>query len=368
MKFIILSGFIFLGTFGCSKQGGDSSPISSVVSGSLQYGEEAFIAVVGTPVTFSPASKDESVSNCIVTGDEPLPSGLQLNQETCAVSGTPLLETEEITISIQYSSGSGNKTASLKVIVNFCPANYVHVPNGESSFCIAKYEMRNEDGVAVSKPESTPWVSISQNQAKTECDELGEKYGLITNEQWIVTAHNIELQDQNWTSGTAYQGKLISGHSDNSPTATLCDSLIENVGPSSCSALDDASPTQKRIFTLSTGETIWDFGGNAQEWVDYYVTPADKASPSTAWQEFSAITPNEVMTEDVWLPNDLDINHTTSNIGRYLAGPATSGGAARRGGTSYVPDSAGIYTLDLTQTASTPFSGNTGFRCVYNPN
>lgn len=125
--------------------------------------------------------------------------------------------------------------------VNNCPANYVPVPSsvasavGLSELCVAKYEMKaalndgtdvldgNNNGVALdpslhiaeSRASGTPWGRISSANARSECQNLGDKYHLITLEQWNAIARNIESVGSNWTGGSVGKGMLFRGHSDN---------------------------------------------------------------------------------------------------------------------------------------------------------
>lgn len=66
----------------------------------------------------------------------------------------------------------------------------------------------NASMVAESRSSWTPWVSITQPQAITECNSLWAWYHLITNNEWMTIARNIEANSQNWANWTV--GSLVS--------------------------------------------------------------------------------------------------------------------------------------------------------------
>lgn len=47
-----------------------------------------------------------------------------------------------------------------------------------------------------------PIVDITQAAAIDACKSMGEGYHLITNNEWMTIARNIEATSQNWSSGT----------------------------------------------------------------------------------------------------------------------------------------------------------------------
>ena len=88
---------------------------------------------------------------------------------------------------------------------------------GTSDFCVMKYEAKNVWVDQTSNASDTPWVSINQDDAKTECLSIGAK--LISNDQWMTIATNIANQATNWENGSVGSGALNRGHSDNSPSS-----------------------------------------------------------------------------------------------------------------------------------------------------
>ncbi len=157
-------------------------------------------------------------------------------------------------------------------IVLNCPAGYVQVPAlagyTTTDFCVAKYEMKNNSG-AQSEAAGSPWVSVDRPTAISACTALGAGYDMISNAQWQTIARNIADTAGNWSTGTAYDGELSRGHSDNSPASALVANIDDAQGcdgtGQTCSNV--VWDNQRRTHTLSNGQVVWDIGGNVWEWV-----------------------------------------------------------------------------------------------------
>lgn len=300
-------------------------------------------------------------------------------------------------------------TATVAYVRNQCPANYIPVPHDvnvgtSQDFCVAKYEMKNVSSVATSQASGNPWVSITQVNSRSTCSALNalngvvNKYALISNEEWMTIARNIEQVHENWSpiSGiqTAGLGVLARGHSDNSPSNSLAASTdndpYSGTGNSSADAAN-AGWEQKRTLKLSNDEVIWDLAGNVYEWVDWNVTPAKKAyrtgnptpwSPTATWRQWNTVdtligeNPDDEMPPEKWaslfvrdvngspVPSPLD---GSSGIGAYYPGVNNdASGAARRGAAWSSGTAAGAFALYLNS-GSGNSSTNVGFRCVFRP-
>jgi len=130
-----------------------------------------------------------------------------------------------------------------------CPRGFIYVPEnlnytnlGVNEFCVSKYEMKavsSFDGAlfiegngggtlctfslaplitnADSRPDGTPWVCLTRDQARNECQEIGPNFDLISDLQWMVIARNIEEKDQNWDGENSADpnGMLAKGLTDN---------------------------------------------------------------------------------------------------------------------------------------------------------
>ena len=113
---------------------------------------------------------------------------------------------------------------------------------------------------------------ITQDEAKTECSDLGLGYALITNDQWMTVANNIAAVADNWDGGTVGTSSINVGHNDNSPDAAL--SAGDTLDPcADTGEICDFSTwnLQRRTHKLSNGEFIWDMSGNLWEWIDYVI-------------------------------------------------------------------------------------------------
>jgi hypothetical protein len=314
---------------------------------------------------------------------------------------------------IDFVSAQGGQVLS-------CPDNYIPVPGnstlGTSDFCVMKWEAKayknagadqgfNADALEgcsagcgvgnwaplyhpdtnttgyrpVSSATAKPWRRIDQVQARIACSNLGTGYALISNNEWMTIAHNIYETDSNWSNASVGDGFLNRGHSEDDPVGTPCDGQIENV-QTDCSTLDPNAATtswnKKRTHTLSNGEVIWDISGNVWDWVDWNITPLEKAyassveaSPSATWREWSIVDTNinngDEMETSTWQPPNVGAN-SIMGIGQYYAGDNSSGGAARRGAGWSGGVNAGAFAL-LLNVASTSTLGSTGFRCVFRP-
>jgi hypothetical protein len=206
---------------------------------------------------------------------------------------------------------NGNETAP--------PANFVLVPANpklgiNEPFYVSKYEMKikgKPDGnqkydqsfVAESRASGTPWIGLTMEQAKAECEALGEGYTLITNAEWITIAHDIEKVAKNWSDNTTHEtgqtsAKLNIGHvcrygprgnggridkgKDNGAyygEGMLEASTDDKDGCFGFKAIDAgkwgkvAKPElnangwnlYRRTFYLTNGNVLWDFGGKCLE-------------------------------------------------------------------------------------------------------
>lgn len=242
-----------------------------------------------------------------------------------------------------------------------------------TDFCVAQYEMRN-DGVGnpQSVASSLPWGNLTMDESNTACGTLGAGYSLISNEEWMTVARDIEATASNWSQGEVGQGFLNRGHS-NDTLPGPCDSLVENLG-ADCTTPGTAHQ-YKRTHTLSNGSIIWDLAGNVSEWVNWKVLPSEKAYisselvPVNGWRQISLVDTNisslDKMKPESWRPLITSLSET-QNIGNYYSGAGAFEAAAVRGGRWENHVNGGIYSLDLDYDLVDRYSG-IGFRCVYKP-
>ena len=194
-----------------------------------------------------------------------------------------------------------------ETIPDDCPPYWVRVPGNTlyhtRTFCVMQYEAKikgqdngNQTYNASYEPESrisgTPWVNITQPNAKSECESIGAH--LITEDEWLTIARNIELQPANWSSGQIGSGQIPRGNSD-------------GIG----AAMDGTDPLygtiNQRTLTLSNGATIWDIAGNVWEWTDATILGKDQpkgvANPSGfLWSEYSSLYSYGTISPERLLP------------------------------------------------------------------
>ncbi len=338
-----------------------------------------YTAMSVTPTTLN--NNGTAITSCAIA--PALPAGITINASTCIISGTPTeaLANTEFTITITNSKGSTNTTASLEVI-NPCPLHYVLVPArvGLGAFCVAQYEMKCEGAncgascnntcdvtagrSAVSKPETTPWVNISQIKAKQACEAIGAGFDLISNPEWMAIAHEIENTASNWSGGSVGNGYINRGNSDSdSACAATAGEYTTGIG---CST---AAPTHihKRTHTLSNSQLIWDFAGNIHDWVDWSLGGGLTTGPTICaegWTQFPLVTCGALSIADYMPENPQGIiaNNYNSNygLGQFYG---VGGGGVRRGGAWNYGSYTGLFTLDLYSAPGDSYI-HVGFRCV----
>jgi len=239
-----------------------------------------------------------------------------------------------------------------------CPSNWVKVPGNTlyntRTFCVMQYEAKN-DGTnkPVSQANGTPWVNISQIDAKAKCQSIGAH--LVTEDEWLTIVRNIELQPTNWSSGQIGSGYIPRGNSDSS------------------AAMDGTDPltgANQRTLTLSNGAIIWDIAGNVWEWTDATILGRDQpkcvANPTGfGWCEYSGLVSYGALSPERLLPLNSSWN-TTQGYGRIYSSGAPNNPNTfvfLRGGYGYNGTSAGVLALCLDSGTSNPNSG-IGFRCA----
>jgi len=231
-----------------------------------------------------------------------------------------------------------------------CPTDWIDSGYG---FCVMKYEAKNVGGVATSQPASTPWVSISQTDAITACNALGNGAHLITNAEWTLLARSAESVSSNWNGTVMYRG-----HSDGTPANSLASD-----GTDPYYGTGQSSPSeQRRTLTLVNGQIIWDLAGNAWEWNNFTCQIGSGNGywyNSGAWIEWNDSNLSDY-EKGIAGPSG---NYTSANgVGRYY-GCTANGNVMLRGGDWSNGTLAGSFTLALN---NSPASSGTsvGFRCA----
>ena len=262
------------------------------------------------------------------------------------------------------------------------PGNPAH---GTNDFCVMKYEAKcslanGQNCTASMSTESptstaasTPWVSIDQQDSKTECASLGKGYHLLTNEEWMTIATNAAAQAENWDGGNVGVNDMARGHSDSDP-GNACIADIDDANAyvgASCTIGASGTFNQRRTHILSNGEVIWDLAGNVWEWTSFFNDSdkpydADDSGPVGNWKEYPLIDTFGPTMSQTDLISQAAIDNgwnSSSSIGQYLAAANGSGGALVRGGTYWDDALAGVFAAMLNQ-APTNTNPRIGFRCA----
>ena len=283
---------------------------------------------------------------------------------------------DSILITADHSSSEGVQApqASATVISSFpCPDNFVAVPPLEGytsqTFCVAKYEMKNDgNNKAVSQAAGSPYVRISRDNSIRKCEEIGEDYDLITNNEWQTMIRNMELVGKNWQGGVVgSSGGINAGHTDSNPSRVIPASSDDNEACAEKTPSCDRNTWRagKRTHTLSNGEAVWDVSGNVNEWVK------DESDESTQTEENSFVyiirmARRYPVVKDRFGPSG-DYN-TSSPFGFFMGTVLLKHnlGTYFRGGAWGDYWRAGLFATSTTMRANDR-NDSIGFRCVYRP-
>ena len=263
-----------------------------------------------------------------------------------------------------------------------CPdESYVPVDGnpslGTDSFCVMKTEARQgANNIPVAQYAELPWTTIPPQQCKTACQNIPIEHGscdLISNAQWMTIARDIETNPANWSGGAVGNGTLNRGL--NSVSTNSCGSGITIADPTDPYAPEENTWANKRTFSLSNGEEIWDFAGNVNEYVDWEsggdtVHPGPNTCPHVLPpQEYYEVDCPELSPNDFWPANPAGIEEysfKTYGLGSFMGTTDSRRiyrGYALRGGKCNDLIYGGIYSLNLVGEADHTVS-ETGFRCV----
>ena len=301
----------------------------------------------------------------------------------------------------QSPSGNQYPYTTEFVVQTTCPNDYVRVPKNPTvgandDFCIAKYAMGNDgSGNAVSSltaAGANPWTNLTRDEAVTACQALGAGYDLMQNVEWEATARDIEnayTNSQgylNWYVGTQASYSFINmgnmGMDGNyycntsscpAPSGsypyTTYSGLPPDLDSNPCSGIsahpDCADNTTddwayKRTWSLSNGGVIWDFAGNAAQWLKDNVTVVqgvDDYVSNSPWNEG---------LQNVWGPAN---TYSGMNSSDYFGGLgqqviSVAAGTVCRGGNWGSGYNAGIYRADSYYDTSN-YLTLIGFRCAW---
>ena len=247
-----------------------------------------------------------------------------------------IIDTDRFSIFLLLSDGSyltfkdvSNRNISSSP--SECPTGFVPVPGNylygtQNGFCVAQFEMKvdqNNDGIGdsntfcnsdyntwknnvegcsydtgtrhlVSSAAGYPLTSISQIDSITACESIGGH--LITNNEWMTLARNIERVPSNWSSGIVGDGNIYSGHNDAAPHAALVGDINNDNG---YYLTDQTSGNQRRTLILTNGEVVWDLAGNVSEWINKIYNNTDYSIPIFNIEGSLVLTPEYSVLYDV---------------------------------------------------------------------
>ncbi|MFA5746007.1 MAG: archaellin/type IV pilin N-terminal domain-containing protein [archaeon] len=288
------------------------------------------------------------------------------------------------------------------------PGNYLYgTMNDNNGFCVMKYEAKYSSGsghdtvsptctdgtedysavstIVQSTYSNSPLTEVNLCAAKQICENSGGS--LITNNEWMTIARNIERVQNNWR--TSIGDILYVGHTDNDPPFALPAVEDDENGYYETGAL---GTTQRRTLYLNNNEVIWDFSGNILEWTSNTVAirnhPDAYNSNGTVnnggwtggWIEYYTNNTNRKLIytnlgtttfiyKDLYLLNPLYNDTKGVGTGRFCSDRSSTNelitGYLRGGSFGYITN-AGVLSLSLGSVPSDRLS-NFGFRCVIIP-
>jgi len=244
----------------------------------------------------------------------------------------------------QDSDGTGDSNES-------CECKNYNVWNNSASSCAYTKSER----LIVSTIEGYPLTKISWTDAKAACESIGIGYHLITNEEWMTIARNIESQSINWSGRVVGLGFIPRGNSDSFYTfddATVLDGI------------------HQRNLILSNKKQIYDLAGNVAEWVDQTIRIIDMPPvDSTGWIEYTGVTNYGVFDRKAYNFVEGKEYSSINGIGQlydYYSEDLSGEKVFLRGGYFTLGSGAGLLSLILGSESSIQ-RYYSGFRCSVVP-
>ena len=280
-----------------------------------------------------------------------------------------------------------------------CWPGFIPVPwNAEFSqewFCVAKYEMTYETWswtpdttwessswntysytwtMYISSKNDFPVTDLTQTEAISACENIWVWYHLITENEWLTLARNIEWVEDNWSNWLVWDGYIFNWNS-NDPVNWCTDIGATWRTKAAKTWWNDknwlsfirTTCDEKRQLLLSSWEIIWDFAWNVSEHVNKASTTnwtlynsgqtiISWCSPTTSYAEWTSwctdLLPSSWNTWDstnwIW-----QINYSAWALANVFI----------RWWKHWDSDNAWIYNLDLQRDATYEHSW-LGFRCV----
>jgi len=112
-----------------------------------------------------------------------------------------------------------------------------------------------------SAPKGYPISFISHDQAKSYCQSLGAH--LMTNEEYMTLARNVESVKNNWSGGSVGEGYLYAGNTG----GHAVDLQASGSDKEGYFGVDTTTGPYRRTNTLTNGAVVWDLAGSVFEHV-----------------------------------------------------------------------------------------------------
>lgn len=267
-----------------------------------------------------------------------------------------------------------------------CPSWFIWVPwditFNQKWFCVAEYEMTYEDWTwtpdwsswntynynsskKIASKIDYPVTNLTQQEAINACETLWPDYHLITNNEWMTIARNIEFVSKNWSDWIIWSWYIKNWNSKS--TTIWCDdhSWINNNWTMTWSWNIECN--EKRIQKLSNWFEIWDFSWNVWEhvnksntldWSDYNL--GNTNFYSSGWDiEWNSSNIDNSERNNYW---PLFWINSDNWMWRILSSDWVSDNIFIRSWSYTDTESAWIYSIDLSKTSSSK-SENIWFRC-----
>ncbi len=282
---------------------------------------------------------------------------------------SPLTE-YQYRVTARNNVGLVSEASNIINITTGCPVGYVLVDSNsdfdiDDPFCVMQLEARN-DGfeLPATSPlfiNTEPWVEITKENAQARCRALGPNYDLISNDEWMTLALQIESIPENWSSGVIGVGCLNAGNTGEAYSCSI-DGLGLITGPF-------ASRNLRARHSLGDARHIWDFAGNAWEWVDWTRGGTLDDAPGGCdgveeLENISSLIGCDLDTPDLYMPDNPEVI-IPYNSSIYLGRASFTTGERGfvRGGSFNSERSAGVFALGTLDPAIEYV--DVGFRCVY---
>lgn len=208
---------------------------------------------------------------------------------------------------------------------SYCEDGYIWVPGSSKygtmpGFCV-------EEDLAKMKDSNEIWNNISQGEAQLTCQNRGDGYHLITENEWLTIAENI----------------LRVSSNDISP----------EIGLQLATSTDPNGTSTSIVYALSNGNLIYNLVGTVSQWTDQTTPKTGLVGPlSNDWQEYYGITDYKGMNiaPPYYYNSDNGIGKIKTGDGNLIL-------------AGFVRGATGIYGLDLSNSPTTATS-TIGFRCA----